>query len=202
MVWLQHAYTLNTRVAVFRSLNWWANNCATDSHYYITEFVTAVWPAIRIHTIRSNDYNAFMCTSAWTRTRAKLKHISQRRVIAKTNQDSLSNGEWSGKQYIRSNTYHQLNERIRPSVSRLCALRRNCSIGQYTNNHVVSRSMCCQQSIISYHHAYIPTLIILCASYVNNRSVPYALASIAYCVCTHIHFIAPNILALIRRSVE
>ncbi len=36
-------------------------------------------------------------TSARVRIRAKLKHISQRSAIIETNQDSLSNGEWSGK---------------------------------------------------------------------------------------------------------
>ncbi len=41
-------------------------------------------------------------TSARVRIRAKLKHISQRSAIIETNQDSLSNGEWSGKQCIRS----------------------------------------------------------------------------------------------------
>ena len=35
------------------------------------------------------------------RIRAKLKHISRRSAIIETNQDSLSNGEWSGKQCLR-----------------------------------------------------------------------------------------------------
>ena len=38
-------------------------------------------------------------TSARVRIRAKLKHISQRSAIIETNQDSLSNGEWSGRQW-------------------------------------------------------------------------------------------------------
>jgi hypothetical protein len=36
-------------------------------------------------------------TSARVSIRAKLKHINQRSLIIKTNQDSLSNGEWTGK---------------------------------------------------------------------------------------------------------
>jgi len=38
-------------------------------------------------------------TSARVRIRAKLKHISQRSATIETNQDSLSNGEWSGRQF-------------------------------------------------------------------------------------------------------
>jgi len=46
---------------------------------------------------------AFVCgsTSAQARLRAKLKHISQRSAIIKTNQDSFSTGEGSRKKCMR-----------------------------------------------------------------------------------------------------
>jgi len=39
--------------------------------------------------------------STQARIRAKFKHISQRSAKTKTNQDSFSNGEWSGKDWKR-----------------------------------------------------------------------------------------------------
>ena len=61
-----------------------------------TCFVSLEWSTASI-LIRS--LILIQCSSAQVRIRAKFKHISKRSAKIETNQDSLSNGEWSGNYY-------------------------------------------------------------------------------------------------------
>jgi len=77
-------------------------SCEAHTHYMHSFYMLSTYMAIKMHCMLKHRHtstfqNLSQCSSAQTRLRAKFKHISQRSAKTKTNQDSLSNGEWSGK---------------------------------------------------------------------------------------------------------
>lgn len=77
-----------TSTSTFQLWNIWAS---IQMQLVLSLWIKALSPLLRTFL--------YQCSSAQVRIRAKFKHISKRSAKIETNQDSLSNGEWSGNYY-------------------------------------------------------------------------------------------------------